>query len=194
MPLGDSITAGFGSSHGGGYRLPLKREAGNRIDFVGSGHGGAFVDSEHEGHSGYTVDQIRDGIDAWLSQAQPDVVLIHLGINDLDRGDKPSAPTRLAALVDRIHADRPDVDVIVQGLISTTAGLQREAQAFNADVRQVAGGHDFRWVEPPALAAGEMVDGRHPNDEGYERMAQGFYAALPREVRGEAPPGCPPGR
>jgi lysophospholipase L1-like esterase len=181
MPLGDSITVGAYSSTGGGYRLPLWRELearGARIDFVGSQSDGISEDPDHEGHSGYTIDQIGEGIDGWLAQAQPDIILLHLGINDLDRGHSAGASLRLVALVDRIHADRPGAGVIVQGLIPTTAGLEEGAQSFNADVRQVAGGHDFAWVEPPALTAGEMTDRLHPNDEGYKRLATAYELAL----------------
>lgn len=181
MPLGDSITMGAYSSTGGGYRLPLWRDLqarSVRVDFVGSQSDGSFEDPDHEGHSGYTIDQIRDSVDGWLVQARPDIVLLHLGINDLDRGHSAGASLRLVALVDRIRADRPGTTVIVQGLIPTTAELQQEAQSFNADVRQVAGGHDFTWVEPPVLGAGEMTDQLHPNDLGYQWMANAYAGAM----------------
>lgn len=179
MPLGDSITAGVGSSTGGGYRQPLwSRLAGRadiQVDYVGSEHGGGFADPEHEGHSGYMIDQIRAGVDGWIAQAKPDVVLLHAGINDLDRGDRAGAADRLVALVDQIERDQPGVTVIVQGLIPTTGGLQGDAIAFNAQVRA---GRTYRYVEPPELTPDQMADRLHPNDQGYARMADDFFEAM----------------
>ncbi|MEV7447143.1 FG-GAP-like repeat-containing protein [Streptomyces sp. NPDC091204] len=190
MPLGDSITAGVGGSTGAGYRLPLwsttTTQARYTIDYVGSGSFGAVADPDNEGHSGSMVDEIRSGIDGWVSAANPDVVLLHLGINDLDRGaDKEHAADRLSALVDRILADKPGVTVLVQGLIPTTGDLQGPARDFNSKVRALepgkqAAGQKFRFVEPPALTATEMNDRLHPNDQGYARMSQAFSSALNR--------------
>jgi len=192
MPLGDSITAGVGSSTGGGYRLPLWRQLAGRanvqVDFVGSERGGAFEDPDHEGHSGYMIDQIRARIDGWLAQAHPDVVLLHLGINDLDRGDKVGAADRLIALADRIKRDQPDVAVIVQGLIPTTGGLQGDATTFNAQVRA---GRQYVYVEPPELTPEEMADRLHPGDRGYERMADAFADALAATQEPVTGRGCP---
>ncbi|MER7507066.1 SGNH/GDSL hydrolase family protein [Streptomyces lavendulae] len=194
MPLGDSITAGVGSSTGGGYRLPLWQELAGRgmqVDFVGSERGGGFEDPDHEGHSGYMIDQIRARIDGWLGQAQPDVVLLHLGINDLDRGERPGAADRLVALIDRIERDQPGITVIVQGLIPTTGGLEGEAITFNAMVRSEVDSHGFRWVEPPALQGGEMADRLHPNDLGYQRMAEAFVRSLDASLEPSPARRCP---
>ncbi|MEV7416584.1 FG-GAP-like repeat-containing protein [Streptomyces sp. NPDC089919] len=192
MPLGDSITAGSGSSSGAGYRLPLwnatAAQSRYTIDYVGSGSYGAVADPDNEGHGGFMIDQVRAGIDGWLTAADPDVVLLHLGINDLDRGsDKEHAADRLSALVDRIFADKPGVTVLFQGLIPTTGGLQGPVQDFNAKVRafeagKQAAGKKFRYVEPPALRANEMSDLLHPNDLGYGRFAQAFSGALTKAV------------
>ncbi|MFF2195023.1 FG-GAP-like repeat-containing protein [Streptomyces sp. NPDC058157] len=188
MPLGDSITAGAGSSTGAGYRLPLwnatTAQSRYSIDYVGSGSSGAVADPDHEGHNGYMVDQIRSGIDGWVNAANPDVVLLHLGINDLDRGaDKEHAADRLSALVDRVFADKPGVTVLVQGLIPTTDGLQGLVKDYNAAVKGLepgkqAAGNKFRYIEPPALTSWEMADRLHPNDQGYARMSQAFNGAL----------------
>lgn len=180
MPLGDSITQGVGSSTGAGYRKPLQeRLAGRRVDFVGSQSGGAAADPDHEGHSGYMIDQLRAGINGWLEAARPDVVLLHAGINDLDRGEQAHAADRLIALAERIAADRPGATVLVLGLIPTTRGLEGETRIFNSKVRS-ATGHRYRYVAPPALTPTEMADRLHPNDAGYQRIAAAFYGAMTR--------------
>ncbi|MFI6155489.1 FG-GAP-like repeat-containing protein [Kitasatospora sp. NPDC051170] len=197
MPLGDSITAGAGSSTWSSYRAPLWNLVASQsrytVRYVGSQAGGQLPDLAHEGHSGFMIDDIRAGIDQWLAEAHPDVVLLHIGVNDLDRSTDPAhAPDRLKTLVDRIFADRPGVAVVMQGVIPTTRGLQLSPSAFNDRARQLQAveaqaGNSFRYVDPPALIPvetadrshpAEMADRLHPNDAGYQRMAQAFYAGL----------------
>ncbi|WP_327300392.1 SGNH/GDSL hydrolase family protein [Streptomyces goshikiensis] len=193
MPLGDSITAGGGSSTGGGYRLPLWERLSEHpeqpIDFVGSARAGSFADPDHEGHSGYVIDGLRAHIDDWVAAAQPDIVLLHAGINDVDFGRRQGAPERLIELADRIAADRPNSVVYVLGLIPTTDGLEDQAVTFNASVRSASAAHGYLWVEPPALSADELPDGLHPNDKGYVRMAEALYRALQGQVEASPLPG-----
>lgn len=61
MPLGDSITDGFNVP--GGYRINLWQRmasGGHTVDLVGSGFNGpaALGDHDHEGHSGWRIDQL----------------------------------------------------------------------------------------------------------------------------------------
>jgi lysophospholipase L1-like esterase len=202
MPLGDSITWGVGSPSTSSYRAPLwtmmAGQSRYSARFVGSGASGTLPDPANEGHSGYTIDQIIAGVDDWVSFARPDVVLLHIGINDLNRGmDVPGAPGRLHTLVDKIFADKPGVTVLVLGLIPTTPGLQTQTAAFNSAVSAMQtgeqqAGHHFRYVTPPALTSAEMNDGLHPNDAGYLRMAQAFYPALDQAFTAGWLPGHPP--
>ncbi|MEU6854221.1 FG-GAP-like repeat-containing protein [Actinacidiphila alni] len=199
MPLGDSITWGVGSPSASSYRAPLAALVGQQssyaVQFVGSQNSGTLTDQSNEGHSGYVISQIRDGIDDWLAAARPDVVVLHIGINDLDRGiDVPNAPARLADLVDRIHTDRPGAAVVMLGLIPTTPGLGTQVAAYNAAARRLqdseqAAGRHVRYVDPPALTPAEFADGLHPNDAGYRRMAQAVFPALSRAVQDGWAPG-----
>ncbi|MFJ1754749.1 GDSL-type esterase/lipase family protein [Kitasatospora sp. NPDC088134] len=202
MPLGDSITWGVGSATGGGYRQPLAdltaQQSSYSVDFVGSMHNGPMADSENEGHSGYAIDQIRASVDRWLAMARPDVVLLHIGANDLDHGTQAGAADRTAALIDQIFADRPGITVILQGLVPTSPGLNNQLTAgqiaqYNDRLRQLAPaeqqqGRHLGFVDAPALVPynapnPEMVDGLHPNDLGYARIARAFSTAL-EQARG----------
>ncbi|MFD5433196.1 FG-GAP-like repeat-containing protein [Kitasatospora sp. NPDC127067] len=188
MPLGDSITAGAGSSTGSSYRAPLwslvAGQSRYTVRYVGSQAGGQLPGLAHEGHSGFMIDDIRAGIDQWLAEARPDVVLLHIGVNDLDRSTDPvHAPERLKALLDRIFADRPGVAVVMEGVIPTTQGLQVPPSTFNDRARQLQAveaqaGNSFRYVDPPALTPSGMADRLHPNDSGFQRMAQAFFTGL----------------
>ena len=188
MPLGDSITWGSGSATTSSYRAPLAGLVAGQsrytVQFVGSQSSGSLVDQSNEGHSGYIIDQIRSGIDGWMAAARPDVVTLHIGINDLNRGiDIAGAPGRLADLVNRIYTDQPGVAVIQLGLIPTTPNLTTQVAAYNAAATTLQGtenavGRTFVYVQPPALTPAEFTDGLHPNDAGYLRMAQALYPAL----------------
>ncbi|MFD9129300.1 GDSL-type esterase/lipase family protein [Kitasatospora sp. NPDC059571] len=190
MPLGDSITAGYRSTSDAGYRGPLAdlvaQQSRYTVDLVGSRGNGAVTDPDNEGHSGFMVDDIRSGADGWIAAAQPDVVLLHIGINDLDRStDKAHAADRASALIDRILADRPGVTVLVMGLIPTTPNLTALVADYNdklsqAVVAKQGQGRKVRYTAAPALTAAEMADGLHPDDQGYQRLAQTFDQALDR--------------
>ncbi|MFD5553587.1 GDSL-type esterase/lipase family protein [Streptomyces sp. NPDC127068] len=188
MPLGDSITQGVGSSTGNGYRAEL-REALHRhattVDFVGSLRHGTHADAEHEGHSGFRIDQIAAGIGPWLLAARPNVVTLHLGSNDINRDyHVAGAPARLAELIDQILTAAPDVTVLVAPIVpNSRAGAQPRVDAFNRALPRIVGerrlkGHKVRLVDFGALDNADLADGLHPNDSGYQKMADAFYAGL----------------
>ncbi|MFC4031877.1 SGNH/GDSL hydrolase family protein [Streptomyces polygonati] len=195
MPLGDSITWGQGSPSLSGYRKPLwdlvtARPSRYAVRFVGSLSNGDLPQPANEGHRGWTIGEIDGRIDQWLAASRPDVVLLHIGINDLRRDvDVAHAPARLAALVDRIYADRPGVSVVYMGLLPNTAHLRTEVMAFDrrAAALQPAErrrGRAFWYVAPPALTAADMSDSVHPDDAGYRRIAAAFFPALNAAVAG----------
>src|SRR5256884_9843505 len=74
MPLGDSITDGL--TVPGGYRIGLWQRFGTggyTVDFVGSLSNGPanLGDHDHEGHSGWRIDQIDANIVGWLQTTTP---------------------------------------------------------------------------------------------------------------------------
>ncbi|WNI14502.1 SGNH/GDSL hydrolase family protein [Actinacidiphila sp. ITFR-21] len=200
MPLGDSITWGQGSTGDAGYRKPLWRLVAGQsryaVRFVGSERNGDLPEPANEGHRGWTIGQVRGRVDGWLAVSRPDVVLLHLGINDLRHNvDVARAPDRLAELVDRIYADRPGVSVVYMGLLPVashqrtplTTRLRAEVAAFDrrAAALQAAErrrGRAFWYVTPPDLTVAEMSDGVHPDDAGYRRMAEAFFPVLGKAV------------
>src|SRR5512142_3458852 len=138
MPLGDSITWGVGSSTTSSYRADLWRlltaGAGLAVDFVGSGQSGSLPDTDNEGHSGWRIEQITASIDGWLAATTPDVVLLHIGTNDMNQNfDVANAPARLGQLLDRIHTDLPDAVVVVAAIVpSTDPTVNTRVNSFNA--------------------------------------------------------------
>jgi lysophospholipase L1-like esterase len=194
MPLGDSITFGVGSSTGSSYRLDLYqrlvRQAGYTIDFVGSQRSGSLPDTDNEGHSGWRIDQIASNVDGWLATYQPNVVLLHIGTNDMNQDYQVStAPDRLSALIDKITADVPAANVLVASLIpANDATIQARINTFNATVpgivaaKQQAGKH-VRYVDMTSLTIADLADTLHPNDSGYAKMSTLFYAGAVQVLR-----------
>jgi lysophospholipase L1-like esterase len=201
MPLGDSITDGFNVP--GGYRTGLWQRFtanGNVVDFVGSlFYGpGNLGDHDHEGHSGWRIDQLDASIVPWLQVTAPRTVLLHIGTNDIVQNrDLPNAPARLSGLIDKITATVPSADVFVATIIPI-AGQDATVGTFNAAIpgivqsRVNAGRHVHLVDMHAALTTADLADGVHPNAGGYEKMAATWYAAL-RSVPGSIDgPSTPP--
>ncbi|MFJ8017822.1 FG-GAP-like repeat-containing protein [Streptomyces sp. NPDC096339] len=202
MPLGDSITMGVGSPGNVlGYRPALWNLMSGQSrylpDLVGNLSFGNFADPDNEGHSGWRIADVQPQIAQWQSAANPDVVLLHLGINDLlekdgstgaFKADPVTAANRLSTLIDGIQARKPGITVIVQGLLTSTVGQEQRAADFNAVIRgqeasRRAAGQHFRFAEPAqVVAATELADGLHPNEAGYAKMARVYSDALEQAV------------
>jgi lysophospholipase L1-like esterase len=199
MPLGDSITDGFNVP--GGYRIDLWRQlvaGGYTIDFVGSGFNGpgSLGDHDHEGHSGWRIDQIDANIVNWLRATTPRTVLLHIGTNDIAQNrDLANAPARLSALVDKITNTAPDAEVFVATVVPLS-GQDARVRAFNAAIppmvqSKVNAGRRVHLVDMfSALTLADLADGVHPNAGGYAKMAGVWFRALqsvPRSVGNAGP-------
>ncbi|MFF0105030.1 GDSL-type esterase/lipase family protein [Streptomyces hirsutus] len=192
MPTGDSITRGTNHSTGDGYRdflwadlmassIVFKRS----LDFVGTQRSGDVSDADHEGHPGWRIDQIADVADCSVASFRPNVILLHAGTNDMNQNHQlDSAPERLRGLVNQILADAPEATVLVATLIpSTKEGMQAKIDRYNAAVPGVVRGlrnegKRVRLVDMASALTPEDVDGSHPDDEGYRKMAYVWLDAL----------------
>ncbi|BDI29347.1 hypothetical protein CCAX7_13980 [Capsulimonas corticalis] len=188
MPLGDSITAGYQSSTGNGYRGPLYNELasqGNTLDFVGSQRSGSMSDPDEEGIYGDRIDQIASLATGALATYKPNIITLHIGSNDLNGNYQVStAPARLASLIDQIIAVDPDATVLVAQLIcNANATTEANIVAYNNQIpaivqaRSNAGKHVY-MVSMSSLTTADLYDGLHPNDAGYQKMADNWDAAI----------------
>jgi len=201
MPLGDSITEGYGATGNvGGYRIELFRQAmkaSKNITFVGSlTNGPATVDNKtfpknHEGHGGWTISQIAGIADNTLSTNKPDIVLLKIGTNDVNGTGATGAPTGLKNLIDQITKDVPSALLVVSSIIPIKDDNQNQkVKTYNATIpttvsAAAAAGKHVIFVDSYAAFVANtswktaiMSDNLHPNDAGYAVLGQTWYDAI----------------
>ncbi|WP_158277800.1 SGNH/GDSL hydrolase family protein [Pseudosporangium ferrugineum] len=186
MPLGDSITRGAGSPTRSSYRMALAErllKGGLEINYVGSQTDGTGSDVNHEGHGGWTIDDLSAELDGWLDMYRPDVVLVHAGTNNITQGDGPYVTARkLSAMIDQIRVARPGAYIFVSKIVRSR--VPREAaqdRVYNSLIPQlVAKKRDARLsvVDQSSVGGIDLHDLHHPNDFGYSKMAWNWYRAM----------------
>lgn len=196
MPLGDSLTEGGYSLDGswylsGGYRHYLKKmisDRGWRIDFVGSRSSGPVPenDIQHEGYSGWRIEEVHSKVKVALETFKPDVVLVMLGSNDLHQNFHTwGAPKRLANLVNEILNLNPKVIVLLASPTSTNNPIYNQRHFFfhyalksyvNLRLSSRLKFVDMFWGADLKLA--DFTDGVHPTPHGFEKMATVWNQAL----------------
>jgi lysophospholipase L1-like esterase len=191
MALGDSITG----SPGCWRALLWQKLPATRVDFVGTlpGQGCGFTyDGENEGHGGYLATNIanQDLLVGWLAATHPDVVLMHLGTNDVWSNLSPD--TILAAytrMVSQMRASKPGMKILVARIIpmnpSNCAECGARAVALNAAIPAWAAGLSTA-ASPITVVdqwtgfdtATDTYDGVHPNDAGNVKIANRWYPSV----------------
>lgn len=192
LPLGDSIT--FGIQYEGAWRVELFSKAvaaGKKITFVGSQMngpsmaGGQTFPKNHEGHSGYTIDQMKPFAMTTDVPYMPNMILLHIGTNDTYGSSPSGAPARLSSLVDLITSTYPNA------LLAVAKIVPYPAQAANVKIindsipalvmkNQMAGKHVIMVDCFTGFTTSSMLssDSIHPNKTGYDFMGDQFYAAV----------------
>ncbi|RKS68270.1 lysophospholipase L1-like esterase [Actinomadura pelletieri DSM 43383] len=187
MALGDSITYGIGHSGLSGYRDELRRRLvseAQSMDFVGSQQSGNLPDRDNEGHPGAMINDIARRADSAVPLHKPNLVLLHAGTNDMDRGDAAGAPAALGSLIDQVIEDAPNTTVLVSTLVpSKNAAVQARIDAFNKQIPGVVAqrartGKHVAVVDMNEVTTGDLADYLHPNDRGYAKMADEFGDAI----------------
>jgi len=204
LPLGDSLTAGAYVLDGvfktdSGYRYTLWKmlaSAGYSVHFVGSLQDGPtnFPERRHEGHSGRRIDEIATGASKWVSDAQPDVVLLLIGTNDaIQDYDFPNVIHRLENLVSEIEAAAPRAQVFIATTIpNSVPEVQARVLDYNQQLTQWTelkmkldpNIHFVDMYTQSGLQAGstgapsDLIDGVHPTPDGYAAMGRVWFQAL----------------
>jgi lysophospholipase L1-like esterase len=187
LPLGNSITWGYGSTSGNGYRQPLLSllSPQTNVTYIGSEHSGNMSNNANEGHPGAIIYDIAIYSRRSLG-FQPNVILLMAGTNDIWANIKvDEAPDRLGTLIDLCVQACPEAVVLVAQL--TPIGnpeIQVRVDTFNAEIPSLVGqrrlqGKKVAVVDMESYVAVEMLmDGLHPNDEGYKGMSTAWYHGI----------------
>ena len=132
------------------------------------------------GYSGYTINEISSAADHAITTYKPNIILLHAGTNDLDRGGKeqdpiPGAPDRLGQLIDKCVSSNPDAAILVAQIINAEDGLtESNIQTFNKAIpgivkQRADQGHHITVVDMTSINTGDLRDGLHPSDAGYRK-------------------------
>ncbi|WP_415407786.1 LamG-like jellyroll fold domain-containing protein [Sulfurovum sp. CS9] len=178
--------------------------AGYTIDFIGWQEGGTDFnppfDSDHQGHPGYTTVEIAAEVYNYLEINEPEVVLLHIGTNEL-RTDTADVELALNEIDQYENDKNVHIQVILARIINRWVGWDdpdntnrttpqdvADTTTFNTNLQtmadaRIAAGDDIIVVDMETDSginydATDMTDDLHPNDSGYEKMANVWFSAL----------------
>ncbi|OQV02355.1 hypothetical protein CLAIMM_07568 isoform 2 [Cladophialophora immunda] len=195
MPLGGSVTYGQGSTDGNGYRGHLRQLLllnGYEIDMVGSRKAGSMENNENEGWRGYRIDQILAKAEKSLLTHMPNVFTVNAGSNDcIQDFEIDGAGERIRKMLETLWGRCPDAIIILSTLLMTAHGsTEQRVLRVNAQLANLVEKHlnthrkivlaDMHGATGPQLC--DFVDGIHPNDIGYQKMASIWYQGIQEAV------------
>ena len=194
MPLGDSITESTAGMPTYRYFLwHLAQSEGYRIDFVGSMRGAhdgppsnTDFDMDHEGHWGWRADEVLARLPEWAATASPDIVLLHIGHNDLCQGQPlDSTVNDLSAIFDVLRATNPRVSILLAQNIASLWPCHAQMPEFIARLPALAAAKST--AESPISVVDQHTgfdpatmtwDGQHPNEQGESLIAERWFVPL----------------
>lgn len=184
------------------------------VRFVGNlAHGEtsglAPPNNQHEGHPGYcdgptgcSNDNVADNIVTWLNAAPADVLLLHIGTNDFSTN-----AADVSTILDNINTwasgNYPVTTFVARIIPASNGGLY--VNTFNNNVAAIAtnrpnvrvlmvnqqtGAGIHNTTDPAGNTANAafMADNLHPNQAGYDKMADKWKADL---IAAGLLPNCP---
>ncbi|MBI3188374.1 MAG: cellulase family glycosylhydrolase [Gammaproteobacteria bacterium] len=192
MPLGDSITLGVN----GGYRNNLYtglQQNNCGVSYVGTqaDQYTRIADTDHEGHSGFTIGNIASSVNGWLATTQPNIITLMIGTNDTAWWTGETAAqigARHNALIDQIRAARPNAWLFVASIPPQSSAIIQPNNVDRAVLTQqlntvIQGnvsarskaGERVRFVDVNSvLTTADLYDGIHPSEAAHARIAQKF--------------------
>ena len=161
----------------------------------------------NKGINGDTAYGVLNRLNRDVILLKPDIVIIAIGTNDIfgNLGIAPNSTpefyqTFMTRIFDKLKLDLPDTPVFVMGMTTVLRKYahmkfgnflppQQELQTifneYNNILEELAQNFKFFYVDLPSQWPGDVearwkfyADGIHPNDAGYDLMAEMLYDAL----------------
>ncbi|KZL70997.1 GDSL-like lipase/acylhydrolase, partial [Colletotrichum tofieldiae] len=191
MPLGASITYGLKSTDGNGYREALRNllvADGNPVDMVGSHPNGTMEDNENEGWSGFRIEEVLEKAKGSVPTTLPNLVLINAGTNDCAQNyDPDNANVRMLEMLEYIWNTSKRASIVLSTLLpngnnSTEACVLRVNEQYKTLIQEQQALSkkivlaDMHSDKGPLKS--DLVDGTHPSDAGYVKMANVWFASI----------------
>ncbi|GAW16614.1 hypothetical protein ANO14919_060470 [Xylariales sp. No.14919] len=191
MPLGGSITYGVGSSDGNGYRKLLYEaltSSGFKVTMLGSRKTGTMDSGSHEGWRGFKINEIHEkGVKSAKAHV-PNVFTINSGANDcIQDFDVGNAVMRIDDMLHHLWEASPGSTTVLSTLLrNENAKVNARVVDLNNQIRQIVRQRETEGKKivladmdtPRGPQVGDLVDGTHPNDEGYKKMAEIWYNSI----------------
>lgn len=164
--------------------------AGYKVDFIGSlrtNNGGppplSDFDLDHEGHYGWRADQLADSLPSWLKFYTPDIVLLHIGTNDMAyKKTIASTVEAIGQIMGILQEAKPNVVQLLAliipnccyGVDSLNMALPSLVQRFSKKASPIIIVDQYSGFS----VENDLYDGAHPNPDGELKIARKWYNAL----------------
>ena len=128
----------------------------------------------------------------WLLRQDFEVLVLETGANDMLRGTNvDSTRANIQAIVDRVRAARPDVRIVLAGMLAAPNLGRRYGSRFREIYPSIAKENEiplipFLLEDVGGVAAMNQADGMHPNQEGHAAVAATVWEVLEPVLREEA--------
>lgn len=159
LPIGDSLTTGFPF-------YPGYRAFTTNIKYVG----GEFDFTSHEGHGGWTTEELANSAHKWASENTYNAIFLMAGTNDILQGIEP----KIEELIQNIYLANPEARIII-GIPPDLEGFDAEMNEYREKLRNLGLCTADMSKIPVKL---RMPDGIHWSQEGYRMMGQIWQKAL----------------
>ena len=158
-------------------------------------YAGLEFDNDHEGSGGFESEDVLANIDEILATiANPDIVLLSIGGNDLlDGGNPPSEPiTNIVELVEKLQAHNSNITIFLEEIApanseTMTSSLTTNLNDFNSQIVSIANTLTTNTSKVIALDMNTnfnesyLADDVHYNEAGAKFIADIYFDGIQSE-------------